>query len=222
MDAGAAEARGDVLLFLHADTLLPADAAALACETLARDGVVAGAFAFAVPDDARHARLISAIGRARHRLGGVALRRPGRLLLGADVARPRRIWGRTRHGGSRDGDASAPARRRSSCARSARSPRPASGTSTAWCGRPSSTCSESSPTVSASIPSASRAGAAASRRATAAAVEERRMPTPRQPPPTSSPSSSSPSCARRPTPTTSRAWRATASRPTTRSASRCR
>jgi hypothetical protein len=71
MDAGAAEASGDVLVFLHADTLLPANAAALACETLTVKGVVAGAFSFAVPDEARHARLISAIGRVRHRLGGV-------------------------------------------------------------------------------------------------------------------------------------------------------
>lgn len=70
MDVGAAHASGDVLLFLHADTLLPADAAKLACETLARDGVIAGAFSFAVPDDAPHARLISAVGRARCRLGG--------------------------------------------------------------------------------------------------------------------------------------------------------
>ena len=70
MDAGAAEARGDVLLFLHADTVLPASAAALACETLAREQVAAGGFSFAVPADARHARLISAVGRMRHRLGG--------------------------------------------------------------------------------------------------------------------------------------------------------
>jgi uncharacterized protein len=70
MDAGAGAALGEVLLFLHADTLLPPNAAALACETLARDGVVGGGFAFAVPESAPHARLISAIGRARHHLGG--------------------------------------------------------------------------------------------------------------------------------------------------------
>jgi uncharacterized protein len=71
MDAGASEAGGDVLLFLHADTVLPADAGALVCQSLAREGVVAGAFSFAVPDSARHARLISAVGRARNLLGGV-------------------------------------------------------------------------------------------------------------------------------------------------------
>ena len=70
MDAGARAANGDVVLFLHADTLLPERAAALACETLARKRVVAGAFSFAVPRSARHAWLISAIGRARHQLGG--------------------------------------------------------------------------------------------------------------------------------------------------------
>jgi uncharacterized protein len=70
MDAGAASACGDVLLFLHADTLLPTNAAALACETLAREGVVAGGFSFAVPNEARHAKLISAVGRARTWFGG--------------------------------------------------------------------------------------------------------------------------------------------------------
>ncbi len=70
MDAGAAEAQGEVLLFLHADTTLPPGAARLAVETLSRSGVVAGGFSFDVPSDARHARLIAAIGRARHRLGG--------------------------------------------------------------------------------------------------------------------------------------------------------
>jgi uncharacterized protein len=70
MDAGAAEAQGEVLMFLHADTTLPPDAARLAVETLSRTGVVAGGFSFDVPRDTRHARLIAAIGRARHRLGG--------------------------------------------------------------------------------------------------------------------------------------------------------
>ena len=71
MNAGAAEATGDILLFAHADTTLPQDAAALARGTLAQAGVVAGAFSFSVPADARHAAIISASGRMRHRLGGV-------------------------------------------------------------------------------------------------------------------------------------------------------
>ena len=71
MNVGAAEATGGVLLFAHADTRLPQDAAALAREALAQAGVVAGAFSFAVPDDTRHAWLINMSGRTRHRLGGI-------------------------------------------------------------------------------------------------------------------------------------------------------
>lgn len=44
MNAGAAAARGDTLLFLHADAVLPDRAAATIEATLARPGVVAGAF----------------------------------------------------------------------------------------------------------------------------------------------------------------------------------
>jgi rSAM/selenodomain-associated transferase 2 len=44
MDTGAAAARGDVLLFLHADTLLPHGYADQVREVLERPGVCAGAF----------------------------------------------------------------------------------------------------------------------------------------------------------------------------------
>jgi rSAM/selenodomain-associated transferase 2 len=44
MNAGAAAATGDILLFLHADARLPADAGRRVRETLAEPGVVAGAF----------------------------------------------------------------------------------------------------------------------------------------------------------------------------------
>ena len=44
MNAGASAARGDVLLFLHADSSLPRDAAAWVERALAEPGVVAGAF----------------------------------------------------------------------------------------------------------------------------------------------------------------------------------
>jgi rSAM/selenodomain-associated transferase 2/rSAM/selenodomain-associated transferase 1 len=70
MNAGAAVASGDILLFLHADTLLPANAAALARDVLATPGTVAGAFGFAVPPGARFSRLISAVGSWRARLTG--------------------------------------------------------------------------------------------------------------------------------------------------------
>ncbi len=44
MNAGAAAARGDLLLFLHADARLPEDAAALMAKTLEDPRVVAGCF----------------------------------------------------------------------------------------------------------------------------------------------------------------------------------
>ena len=70
MNAGADAASGTILLFLHADTVLPPDAAALARQTLAVPGTVAGAFGFAVPGTARHSRLITTVGRWRTRLTG--------------------------------------------------------------------------------------------------------------------------------------------------------
>ena len=54
LNAGARLASGDVLLFLHADVSLPADAAAWVGGTLAEPGVVAGAFrTWTVPDEGR-------------------------------------------------------------------------------------------------------------------------------------------------------------------------
>ena len=44
LNAGAAAATGDTLLFLHADATLPAGAAGVIAQTLAMPGVVAGAF----------------------------------------------------------------------------------------------------------------------------------------------------------------------------------
>ena len=68
MNAGAAVATGEILLFLHADTVLPAAAAESARAALATPGTVAGAFGFAVPSAARWSRLISAVGNWRTRL----------------------------------------------------------------------------------------------------------------------------------------------------------
>jgi rSAM/selenodomain-associated transferase 2/rSAM/selenodomain-associated transferase 1 len=70
MNAGAARAEGEILLFLHADTLLPPNAAELARDALAASDTVAGAFDFAVPRSARFGRLISNVGRWRARLTG--------------------------------------------------------------------------------------------------------------------------------------------------------
>ena len=97
-------------LFLHADTVLPADAGALVCETLAREGVVAGAFSFAVARKRASRPAHLGCRPCATPAGRRALRRPGRLLRGADLARPRWIWGRTGHGGSRDGTATSAAR----------------------------------------------------------------------------------------------------------------
>jgi rSAM/selenodomain-associated transferase 2/rSAM/selenodomain-associated transferase 1 len=48
MNAGASAARGNVLLFLHADTFLPRGYSSLAAQHLRKSGVAAGAFRFAV------------------------------------------------------------------------------------------------------------------------------------------------------------------------------
>ena len=56
LNAGARAASGDMLLFLHADVVLPDHAVSIARSTLARDGVVAGAFRTWTVDDAAAAR----------------------------------------------------------------------------------------------------------------------------------------------------------------------
>jgi hypothetical protein len=51
MNAGAARATGNVLLFLHADTLLPDHWTRVVAETLEKPGVVAGSFAFRIAEE---------------------------------------------------------------------------------------------------------------------------------------------------------------------------
>ena len=58
MNAGAAAASGDVLLFLHADTLLPPHFDRHVFDVLGRPGVVAGAFALRINGSPRSLRLI--------------------------------------------------------------------------------------------------------------------------------------------------------------------
>jgi uncharacterized protein len=58
MNAGAEVAKGDILLFLHADTRLPADFETLICQTLSRSLVVAGAFELQIDDRLPWLRLI--------------------------------------------------------------------------------------------------------------------------------------------------------------------
>ncbi len=67
MNVGAAIARGEILLFLHADTQLAPDFARLVCETLSRPGVVAGAFRLRIDSPRRSLRVIEALANFRSR-----------------------------------------------------------------------------------------------------------------------------------------------------------
>jgi len=71
MNAGAARAAGEVLCFLHADTVLPAAWADSVRDALAAPGTVAAGFDFAVDRNARHAAIIATVGRLRWRLSGI-------------------------------------------------------------------------------------------------------------------------------------------------------
>jgi rSAM/selenodomain-associated transferase 2 len=72
MNAGAAAAHGDVLLFLHADTRLPPHADALILEGLAQSGCAWGRFDVSI--EGRHQLLpvVAAFMNARSRLTGIA------------------------------------------------------------------------------------------------------------------------------------------------------
>jgi uncharacterized protein len=59
LNEAAALSSGDVLVFLHADTLLPADTASLIQEALADASVVGGAFRLRLDDPGWFARLVS-------------------------------------------------------------------------------------------------------------------------------------------------------------------
>jgi hypothetical protein len=67
MNAGASDATGDILLFLHADTSIPADSLEPIRSALAHADTALGSFRFAAgdPDNALD-RLITAGGRVRH------------------------------------------------------------------------------------------------------------------------------------------------------------
>ncbi|WP_341914114.1 TIGR04283 family arsenosugar biosynthesis glycosyltransferase [Polaromonas sp. YR568] len=72
MNAGAAQARGEVLLFLHADTQLPADADVLIREALPSGSRVWGRFDVAITGRPRMLKLIAALMNLRSRLTGIA------------------------------------------------------------------------------------------------------------------------------------------------------
>ena len=68
MNAGANIARGDILLFLHADTKLPSNFVELVVKTLEPSDVVAGAFELAIDGEARSLRWIELLVKMRSRL----------------------------------------------------------------------------------------------------------------------------------------------------------
>ncbi len=72
MNAGAAVARGDVLLFVHADTRLPAGFAGAVLGALADPATVGGRFDVALVPSTPVLRLVAALMNLRSRLSGIA------------------------------------------------------------------------------------------------------------------------------------------------------
>ena|ERR1700674_3748169 len=72
MNAGAANARGDVLLFVHVDTALPGEADLLVLEGLQKSGRMWGRFDVAIAGGSRLLRLVARMMSLRSRLTGIA------------------------------------------------------------------------------------------------------------------------------------------------------
>lgn len=68
MNQGAIAASGNILIFLHGDTLLPPDFEALVRQTLAKPGVVAGAFELGIDARGWKLRLVEWLVKWRSRL----------------------------------------------------------------------------------------------------------------------------------------------------------
>ncbi|MFQ5796272.1 MAG: TIGR04283 family arsenosugar biosynthesis glycosyltransferase [Candidatus Bipolaricaulia bacterium] len=71
MNRGAAAARGETLLFLHADCRLPANAFSAIETVLTQDGIVGGGFTVTFDEDHLKLKVIALGGRIRQRLTGV-------------------------------------------------------------------------------------------------------------------------------------------------------
>ncbi|NOR24172.1 MAG: glycosyltransferase [Desulforhopalus sp.] len=67
MNLGAAEAKGEVLLFLHADTLLPEEFPTLILDTVSRPTVAAGAFSLAIDSPSKSLAAIAYLANLRSR-----------------------------------------------------------------------------------------------------------------------------------------------------------
>jgi rSAM/selenodomain-associated transferase 2 len=87
MNAGAAQARGDVLLFLHADCRLEPGALAAAEKILSRRDVLAGCYTMSVPAEGMLYRGIEAAATARVRTTGLIYGDQGLFLRRADFER---------------------------------------------------------------------------------------------------------------------------------------
>jgi len=72
MNAGAAQARGDTLLFLHADTRLPGDALAAIQSALATPRAHWGRFDVRIAGRPRMLRLVAGLMNLRSRISGIA------------------------------------------------------------------------------------------------------------------------------------------------------
>ncbi len=85
INAGASQVTGDVLLFLHADSLVPATALNDIRDVLADPGVVLGGFRFSAGDQSRASdRFMSWVGRTRHGLFGLPYGDQGQFLRRVD------------------------------------------------------------------------------------------------------------------------------------------